>query len=133
MVRISEAEFEVMQIVWDMGQTTSFDIIERVKDKNWTNNTVRTLIKRLYKKGAIKIVKKQGKTFTYAPAIKKNDYQITQASNFLDKIFKGNVDDMLLNFVKQEKITKQDLYLFYKCNYYFNSFIIIRYNNTYFK
>lgn len=109
MVRVSEAEFEVLQVIWEKGEATSFDIIEAVKQKKWNKNTVRTLIKRLLEKGAIKIVKKEGKTFTYAATIKENEYQKEEGKHFLNKIFRGSVSDMLLNFVKEEDISKKDL------------------------
>lgn len=109
MVKISEAELDVMQIIWEKKQATSFDIIENLKNKNWSDNTVRTLIKRLYKKGAIIILKKEGKTFTYAPKIKESEYQKTESKHFLDKIFRGSMSDLLLNFVKQEELSKKDL------------------------
>ena len=109
MVKISEAELEVMQVIWDKKKTTSFEIIEQVKEKNWSKNTVRTLIKRLYKKGAIDILKKDGKTFTYIPKIKENEYQKAESKHFLDTLFRGSMDNLLLNFVKQEELTKQDL------------------------
>ncbi|MGN1299147.1 MAG: BlaI/MecI/CopY family transcriptional regulator [Candidatus Scatovivens sp.] len=109
MVKISEAELEVMQVIWERKNATSFDIIEELKNKKWSDNTVRTLIKRLYKKGAIDIVKKEGKTFTYSAKIKESEYQKKESKHFLDTIFRGSIDDLLLNFVKQEELSKKDL------------------------
>ncbi len=109
MVKISEAEFEVMQIIWEKKKTTSFEIIENLKHKKWSDNTVRTLIKRLYKKGAIDILKKEGKTFTYIPKIRESEYQKKEGNRFLNKVFRGSMENMLLNFVKQEKLSKEDL------------------------
>ena len=109
MVKISEAELDVLQVIWEKKQATSFDIIEKVKNKKWSNNTVRTLIKRLYKKGAIEIIKKEGKTFTYAAKITESEYQTKEGNRFLDKIFRGSMDNLLLNFVKQEQLSKKDL------------------------
>lgn len=109
MVRISEAELEVLQIIWEKKQATSFDIIENLKHKKWTNNTVRTLIKRLYQKGAITILKKEGKTFTYIAKIKECEYQKKESKHFLEKIFRGSMSELLLNFVRQEELSKKDL------------------------
>ena len=57
MIRISEAEFEVMKVVWEVGEVTSQEIIKRLQSDKWNANTIRTLIKRLYDKGALKVVK----------------------------------------------------------------------------
>ena len=82
MVRISEAELEVLQIIWEKKQATSFDIIENLKHKIWTNNTVRTLFKRLYQKGAITILRKEGKTFIYTAKINETEYQKKESNHF---------------------------------------------------
>ncbi len=47
MKRISNAELEVMKIIWKEKAVKSKKIIEQVKDFNWNDNTVRTLINRL--------------------------------------------------------------------------------------
>lgn len=61
MIKISDAELEVMQVFWNKKVANSFDIIDTLKSKNWNDNTVRTLIKRLQAKKAIGIVKQEGK------------------------------------------------------------------------
>ena len=65
MIRISEAEFEVMKVVWEVGEVTSQEIIKRLQSDKWNANTIRTLIKRLYDKGALKVVKQEGRTYSY--------------------------------------------------------------------
>lgn len=61
-----------------------------MKHKNWTNNTVRTLIKRLLNKSAIKIVKKTGRTYTYKPTINEEQYQKKQLQHFVDTVLRGD-------------------------------------------
>ncbi len=57
MIKISDAELEIMQILWQKGKATSFDIIEKV-NQDWNESTIRTLINRLQTKGAIEVVSK---------------------------------------------------------------------------
>lgn len=56
MVKISDAELEVMKVIWEHGQTTSVEIIDDLKNLQnvtWNFNTIRTLIKRLDRKSVV--------------------------------------------------------------------------------
>ena len=62
MIKISDAEFEVLKILWKRNESTSIDIIQELRDKkSWSENTIRTLITRLQNKKAIEIVNKERK------------------------------------------------------------------------
>lgn len=108
MIKISDAELEVMQILWQKGQATSFDIIENINN-DWNESTVRTLINRLQSKGAIEPISKVGKIYTYRPTITEEDYKVVESNSFLKKMYDDSVNNLLLNFVKQKKLSKQDL------------------------
>lgn len=110
MVKLSDAEVCIMNIIWSKKKATSFDIIEEVKkNKKLSENTIRTLLARMVKKGAIKISEKNGKTYTYEPCIEQNEFQKKEANYFLEEIYQGAVNNMLLNFVKENKLTKKDI------------------------
>lgn len=110
MTKISDAELEVMKILWDRETVTSFDIINELNGKQeWTEATIRTLINRLQKKDAIKIVEKNGKTYTYKANISEEDYKIEESDSFIKKLYNGSLSEMVLNFVKQERLSKDDL------------------------
>ena len=73
MKKISDAELEVLKVIWDKNIVTSLDIIYELRRYNWSNNTVRTLIKRLYQKGAIEILKKEGKRYIIVTSYDEKD------------------------------------------------------------
>ena len=101
MVKISEAELEVMKVIWKRKETTSVEIIEELKEQkniNWNFNTIRTLIKRLLVKGAIEIVKKQGKTYTYRPIIEEEKYKMTMTKKLLQKWYNDCIDELVLQY-----------------------------------
>lgn len=108
MIKISDAELVVMKVIWKKGEATSFDIIDNI-DENWNESTVRTLINRLNAKGAIEPVKREGKTYTYRPIINEEEFKIDESNSFLKKVYEGSVDKLILNFVKQKKLSKKDL------------------------
>ena len=110
MVKLSDSEIYIMHVIWTNGEATSFDILDKVKeDKKLSENTVRTLLARMEKKKAIYISSKTGKTYTYKPLIDKNEFLRIEGRNFLENIYEGAIKCMLLNFVKDKKLSRDDV------------------------
>lgn len=110
MIKLSETEIHIMQIVWKKGKTTSFDILDEIKDDDTiSENTIRTLLGRMVKKGAVKISEKSGKTYVYEALINKEEFLIEKGNSFLENIYQGAINSMLMNFVKENKLTKKDV------------------------
>ena len=74
--QISEAEFEVMKIIWKHAPISTNEITEKLtKTTKWSPKTIQTLIKRLVTKGALSY-EKQSRVFVYTPLIEeKKIYQ----------------------------------------------------------
>lgn len=109
MVRISDAELEVMKIIWEQREVTSLEIIDKLAYCNWNNNTIRTLINRLIAKRAVGISRKEGKVYTYVPLIKEKEYKKKASRNFISQFYNGSVNELLVNFVKHNEMSKNDL------------------------
>ena len=110
MVRLSDAEICIMNIIWEKGTATSFDIIDSVnRSQKISEKAIRTLLARMVKKGAVEIKRKEGKTYIYRPIINQDEFQRFEANNFLEDIYQGAINTMLLNFVKDNKLTKKDI------------------------
>lgn len=109
MVRISDAELEVMKIIWEEKEVTSLEIIKKLENCKWNDNTIRTLINRLIAKKAVGISKKEGKTYTYVPLIKENEYKMKRSINFVKQFYNGSLNDMMLNFIDAKEMSKEDL------------------------
>lgn len=108
-IRISESEWEVMKIIWDKKEVTSNEIIEELKDKkDWKSATIKSLISRLLNKKAISF-NRNGKEYIYYPLIEEEKAVIEESMSFINRVFNGSVSDLLLNFVKSEKLTEDDI------------------------
>ncbi len=54
-VEITNAEYEVLAVVWKHGQQSVREIYERLRDsRGWALTTVRTMLDRMTKKGLVK-------------------------------------------------------------------------------
>ncbi|TCO53964.1 BlaI/MecI/CopY family transcriptional regulator [Caldanaerobacter subterraneus] len=110
MPKISESELEVMKIIWELKQASSSEIVERlVKTTCWKPKTIHTLINRLVEKGALKAEKSKGKAYIYFPVISEEEYRSHASKTFLEKVFNGSLSLMLASFIKEQKVSKEEI------------------------
>lgn len=106
---ISDSELEIMKVIWKYNKTTTNKIIEELADEiEWKPNTVKTLVNRLLNKNAIGF-EKEGREYYYYPKVMKEEYIKKESESFINKLFNGSINSMLLNFVKNEKISDKDI------------------------
>ena len=106
--RIAETEWKVMEVVWDESPLYSKDILERLADTGWSEGTIKTLINRLVGKKAIGY-KKEGKAYRYYPLVMKKQCVQAESKHFINKIFNGSRKEFLAAFVRDEKLTPQEI------------------------
>ena len=106
---ISEAEYQVMKLIWDRAPVSTKEVTEILADESsWKPKTIQTLLSRLVKKGATGY-KKEGRVFVYTPLIKEEDYVEQESSSFLNKFYDGALNSMVVNFLEQDKLTENDI------------------------
>lgn len=106
---ISNAEFEVLNVLWQQSPASASEIIERLnQDKEWHEKTVKTLLNRLVKKGAIGYEKQQRK-YLYYPMIEQESYQQRESESLIKRIFSGRVSPLVAGFAKSNDLKKQDI------------------------
>ena len=110
MKNISEAELEVMQVLWSKGESTSLEIISEVKKKKeWKSNTIMTLVSRLVNKEFVDVIRENKALLIYKPKITEYDYKSKETNNFIEKLYNGSINNMLVAFAKSKKLSKKDL------------------------
>lgn len=110
---ITEAELEIMQVLWKnkRGNLTTImeELSKKSKNEERNKNTIKTLIHRLIQKGAIEPQKVNNKEVEYIPKINEKKFIAKESNSFLNKFFNGNTEKLLLNFVENKKVTKNEL------------------------
>ena len=106
---ITDSEYEIMKILWDAeDKMTVSDVVKALDGNDWTASTVSTFLQRLLKKGVVDCEKK-GKKNMYYPLLKQNDYDMNETQNFLSKLYKGSVKNLVAALYENEKLTKEDM------------------------
>lgn len=107
--QISEAEFEVMKIVWKYAPISTNEITEKLtRTTTWSPKTIQTLIKRLVTKGAL-TYEKQGRVFVYTPLVEESKYVGQESSSFLKRYFNGDITAFVSSFLENDKLSESEL------------------------
>lgn len=107
--QISEAEFEVMKIVWKYAPISTNEITEKLlRTTNWSPKTIQTLIKRLVNKGALSY-EKQSRMFVYSPIIKESEYIGQESNSFLKRFYNGDITAMLSAYIENDKLSETEI------------------------
>ncbi|NFO05024.1 BlaI/MecI/CopY family transcriptional regulator [Clostridium botulinum] len=107
--KISNAEWEIMRVIWSHTEITSVNIICELKDKvEWKPSTIKSLINRLLKKNVIGF-KRLSNEYLYFPLIAEDECIKIESKSFINKVFNGSVKSMLLNFVESKEISETDI------------------------
>lgn len=108
--QISEAELEVLKILWELGEASSAQLVDRLTQiTDWKPKTVQTLITRLVAKGAIKTDKTKAKAYIYYPEVSEEEYKSYANQSFLHKLYNGSLNLMFTSFIKEQKLSRQEI------------------------
>ena len=110
-IKISDAEWKVMRVVWKFGRVTGNEVIDEVApDTGWSPNTVRTLLTRLADKGILHAEKHRGlkreyQMMVYTPLVSREACIAAHGQSFLERVFDGDASELLVHFVKDRRIS----------------------------
>ena len=107
--RISEAEWEVMKVLWRKSPKTANEIVKILSKKtSWKRETIRTLINRLVQKKAVGFEKK-GRQYHYFPLVTEAECVREETKSFLKRVHGGSIEPMLTSFVEEEKLSAEKI------------------------
>lgn len=107
--KISNSEWHVMRVFWENAPLTANQVVEAMSDETtWKSRTVKTLINRLVKKGALEYVV-DGRTYLYSPTVREDECVRSESRSFLKRTFAGALMPMLVHFIEQEPLTENEI------------------------
>jgi len=103
---INDSELPIMKVLWKKDAITSTELLASLSGNK---STLKTLLGRLVGRGAVRIEEINQRNYRYFAVVSEADYIEAQRKTFLQKIFDGSSEKMLLNFVKEENISPDAL------------------------
>lgn len=107
--RISEAEQAVMETLWTEAPLTAQEVADRVTpDRDWSLNTVKTLLGRLLAKDAI-LHEEDGRRYLYRPKLQREAFAATESRRLVDRLFGGRVSPLVAHLAERDDLTDRDI------------------------
>ena len=108
MKRLTKAEEEIMQILWDLDKGFVKDIIRELPDPKPAYNTVSTIVRILENKGFVSH-RAFGNAHEYFPLVKKEDYTKAYVKSIMKDYFSDSFKEMVSFFTREENMTIEEM------------------------
>ena len=107
---ISEAEYQIMKVIWaESVPISTNEVVEKLASTtSWKPKTIHTLLSRLVKKGALQY-EKNSRVFVYTPLVTESEILAQENSNFLNRFYDGALNSMIVNLLKEDKLSDDDI------------------------
>ncbi len=108
-ISLTDAEWEIMECLWDEAPQTGREIAESMKKKmGWARTTTLTVLGRLEGKEAI-AAESSGGMKVYSPFISRDAVAIQETESLLNRVYQGSLSMLVSSLTKNQKLTKQDV------------------------
>lgn len=109
-MELSDFELEVMQLFWQQPNSAAPAIHKMIeKSRPVSYSTVKTIIDRLEKKGAIKRSEQQGRTIFYTPLVEKSKLRPPMIKSFIQRVFLGKSKPLVAHIIQEEELSLDDI------------------------
>jgi len=111
MPHITAAELRVMKVVWKLGSGTVRQVLDALPSDGAeppAYTTVMTMMKQLAEKGAL-TADRARQPFVYAPAVRRDRVLASRLTHFLQTVFDGQAEDLVLHLAEQAELSPEDL------------------------
>ena len=107
--RISDAEHAVMEVLWQRSPLTAADVADALSDdRDWTLQTVKTLLSRLTNKGAVSY-DQDGRRYLYSPILAREDYVGDESRRLVDRLFGGRAAPLIAHLAERQEFSAEDI------------------------
>jgi predicted transcriptional regulator len=98
-----------MQVLWGKSPLGADEIVAALaQQRDWQEPTIKTLINRLLKKGAVSAAS-VGRRYLYAPVLQRDDWLHAQSAGLLDRLFSGRIAPLVAHFGRHRRLSAADI------------------------
>lgn len=112
MKKLTKAEEEVMQIIWQLERCLVSDILDYMEQhlgqEKPPHSTISSIVRILEKKGFVDH-KAYGRTYEYFPVVEREDYGKSRLQNLVSNFFEGSPSQLVSFLVKEKDLSVEEL------------------------
>jgi len=109
--KLTDAEFEIMEVVWDIGETNVNEVnklISQKRGEELSRTTTQVQMRRLEVKGWLKHRKVQ-RNFYYSATINRQESSEEIVTDIRERVFGGSVSSLVKCLFKSDKINAEEV------------------------
>ena len=110
MKKLSDAEFEIMQVLWRHDEPmTSIQLLEEMgNNRNWKLASLMTVLARMAEKGAV-YCDRSTRTNYYTALVSEDQYKITEGTSILEKLFNRSAKEFITSLYQGKQMSQKDI------------------------
>ncbi len=98
-----------MQVLWEQGPQTANDVVNALSGEvKWKPRTIKTLISRLVKKGAVKVTE-EGYRYQYSAAVDESACVRSETKSFVRRVYQGTMTPALAAFLEDADLSAKEI------------------------
>jgi BlaI family penicillinase repressor len=106
---VSEAESIVMAVLWQQSPVATDVVVAALAhQQHWHESTIKTLLNRLLRKGAIR-ASKEGRRYLYSPVLTRDAWLSSESEGMIERLFGGRVAPLVAHFSRHRRLSKKDI------------------------
>lgn len=106
---ISDAEWQVMHVIWERGRLTAQEVIAALEETTeWSPTTIKTMLHRLVRKKVLGYSEEKNR-YQYFSRVKREDCVGKASQSFLERVFGGEAAPLLAHFVRTAPLSQKEL------------------------
>jgi BlaI family penicillinase repressor len=106
--KVSRSEWKIMEVLWQQPGALATEIVQALRESDWQEKTIKTLINRLVKKGIVRF-EKEGKAYRYFPILEREAVRAEESKDFIERIFGGSVQAFMTNMIKNDALSDEEI------------------------
>ena len=108
-VALSEAEWKVMEELWDRERATGRELCERLEKRcGWNRSTTLTLLRRMEAKGAV-AASQAGGVKTFSPLLRREEAALRETESFLSRVYHGSLSMMVSTLSQKQALSQKEI------------------------
>lgn len=107
-MRMTPAEEEIMQIIWEIEPCLVTDIIKYMGKPDTPHSTISSIVRILERKGFVSH-KAYGRTHEYFSIVPKDQYSMSRIKRFVRDYFDGSPQQLVSFLVQEKEINPKEL------------------------
>ena len=106
---LSEAEWKVMEALWDRERATGRELCEHMEKRcGWNRSTTLTLLRRMEAKGAVTSAQTDA-VKTFSPLLRREEVALRETESFLGRVYHGSLSMMVSTLTNRQALSKKEI------------------------